>query len=211
LLSVAAGSHYRADNLLEQGILAELRGRPQPVLFRQALQEFLRTSAHLQSVDQKMGELIAIHQRGKLNPTFNASLVRILREAPTFERVDLSGRRYSNVAGKTATNLKNPKTLLEIMESQRVGVRAVKKQLDETIQAFRAVIPLAERHEFAALILSGRHGFADKIQQSVDLMGVLTQYYVRSCMTTIDATMQAYPAGLEWLKDTQRKGAPRQP
>jgi hypothetical protein len=76
--------------------------------------------------------------------------------------------------------------------------------MDETIEAFRSVLPYAEKGEFAAMMLSGRHGFADKIQQSVDLMGIYGRYYTSTCMATIAATMQAYPAGLEWLKDGER-------
>jgi len=156
-------------------------------------------------LDQRLTELRRIHARGVQDKGFADALARILGEAPPIERVQLGGRRYANVAreGQPAAS-RPPRDLAEIMEFQQEDLRILKRQLDETIQAFRAVLPFADRHEFAALILSGRQGFSDKIQQSVDLIGTFTRFYTRSCMPTIDATMQIYPAGLGWLRDRQR-------
>jgi hypothetical protein len=49
------------------------------------------------------------------------------------------------------------------------------------------------------MMLSGRQGFADKIQQSVQLLGVFNRFYTTGCMASIAATMQVYPKGLQWL------------
>jgi hypothetical protein len=191
-------------------VLAELEGKPNPKLFREALAQFTLASQQMGELDRLMGELIEIHHQGKPDPTFAEALGKILADARGFERVSLAGRRYANVAqDTTAAPPRNPRDLAEIMAMQQADLRVLKKQLDGTIGAFRAVIPLADRHEFAALILSGRQGFGDKIQQSVDLLGTFGRFYTRSCMTTIDATMQAYPAGLTWLRDSQRKNQAR--
>jgi hypothetical protein len=196
-------AHYQGDDLLERGVLAELESKPNPDLFRQALAQFEECSRQMAVLDGKLVELIAIHQRGVPDRLFDATTRKILREQTAVERVSLTGSRYSNVArGRRIRSAPQPRDLLEVMQMQRSDLSLLKKQLDGMIEAFRAVIPLADQHEFAALILSGRHGFADKIQQSVRLIGVYGQFYVRSCSATIDATMQIYPSGLKWLKDS---------
>ena len=199
-------AHYRGDDLLEKGVMAELRGQPKPAMFREALEQFQSSARGMATLDKEIAALQEVHQRGKEDPTFVESLARILRDAPALERVSLSGRRYSNVA-KQAAELPRakPASLADIMQQQREDLAIVRKQMEETIVAFKAVLPLAERGEFAALILSGRQGFSDKIQQSVDLIGTFGRSYTRGCSATIDATMQIYPKGLGWLRDSQRK------
>lgn len=200
-----------ADDLLEQGVLAELRGSPKPELFHDALKRFEDSAAWMEQLDNRMGELQEIDRKGKLDPGFDAALHKVLADAPMIERVSASGVRYSNVATIPPAKLTppaRPVTLQELMQEQRNDLTIVRKQLQQTIEAFRAVIPAADRGEFAALMLSGRAGFADRIQQAVDLIGVYELSYTRGCMTTITATMHAYPAGLSWLKDATRTPLP---
>lgn len=189
--------------MLEKGVMAEFDGKPDADKFKQALTHFENCSALMGELDGKFGELIAIHRKGELEKNFKKSLERILGESNFQERPSLEKLRYSNVA-KEAQQKTQPKlrNLLDIMESQRSALQLVKQQLDDTIGAMRNVIPLAEKGEFAAMMLSGRHGFSDKVQQSVHLIGVYSQFYTRPCMATIDATMQSYPSGLQWLKQS---------
>ncbi len=196
-----AGKHYEADDLLERGVLADMSGKPQPALFRQALARFKECSAAMALLDRKMGELIAIHEKGKPVPEFGETLRKILEQGGPVPRVSLTGVRYANVARDQQQPPKDfPKDLASIMAAQRSDLQILKKQLDGMIAAFTDVMPLGEKGEFSAALLSGRHGFADKVQQSVYLTGVFVQFYVSTCMATIDATMQVYPKGLEWLK-----------
>jgi hypothetical protein len=183
--------------------MAEFDGKPDAEKFKQALKHFEECSALMVQLDTRFGELIAIHRKGKLSANFAKSLERILKESDFQERPSLEKLRYSNVA-KDAQPKTQPKLrdLLDIMESQRSALHLVKQQLDDMVGAMRNVIPLAEKGEFAAMMLSGRHGFSDKVQQSVNLIGVYSQFYTRPCMATIDATMQSYPSGLEWLKQS---------
>jgi hypothetical protein len=199
LLQKVVGTHYVADGLLERGVLADMSGHPKPQLFKQALSKFKESSNAMSLLDKKLGELIAIHNSGKLEPGFEQALERILGQANAVPRVALSGTRYANAAGVGRTDEPQIKSLLNIMEAQRKDLGILKTQLDEMIAAFGAVIPIAERGEFASTLLSGRQGFADKVQQSVYLTGVFSNFYVSKCMATIDATMQVYPAGLNWL------------
>jgi hypothetical protein len=204
LFNQVVAAHYRGDDRLERGVLAELQGKPDPRQFRRALEEFQTTARHLATLDKELAALQEIHKQGKEDPAFAEALTRILRDAPALERVSLSGRRYSNVA-RDAVKDARPKarSLAELMSQQREDLGIVRKQLDETIVAFRQVLPLADRGEFAALILSGRQGFSDKIQQSVDMIGTFSRSYTRGCSATIDATMQIYPKGLGWLRRSQ--------
>lgn len=204
-------SHYEADDLLEKGVLAELRGEPRPELFRAALLKFEEALEWAQVLDRQLGELTAIHQGKEVNPLFMKSLGKILAEHPPVERVQLHDVRYANIARMRQEAAAPPpmgKDLMVIVADQRHDLGIVSKQLRETVEAFRNVLPLAEEGQFAALMLSGRAGFADKIQQSVELVETFARYYSLSCMTTIAATMQVYPSGLEWLKAPPEKMAP---
>lgn len=198
--------HYEGDDLLEQGVMAEFDGSPKPELFKTALGKFEETGTQIDAVAAKLDELIAIHKAGKLTREFEMALNKILSESRDDERVTLAWRRYANVAreGQPRIGSKPPRNLLAVMQAQKADLAVLRKQLDDTIQAFRTVIPYAERGEFAAMMLSGRHGFADKIQQSVDLLQVFGRFYTSKCMATIAATMHAYPAGLAWLRDSER-------
>ena len=199
-------THYIADDYLEQGIMAELDGKPKPELFKLALSKFEECSQQMEALQKKMRNLMATHKSGKINKTFDQATRKILKEQRPVERVSLTRVRHSNIAQPiNVLQQKQPKDLTEIMQMQLADLATMKKQLDSTIEALRADIPLAERHEFAAMMLSGRHGFADKIQQSVDMMGVYGQSYVRSCSSTIDATMQVFPNGLQWLKQADNR------
>lgn len=198
--------HYQGDDLLEQGVMAEFDGKPDPKLFVAALKRFEETQQQMTVLDKKLGELITIHKQGKATPEFEVALRKILVQSRGPERVSLMWLRYSNVARQ---GIAPPPTdvvdLLTTMEAQRADLAVLRRQLADTIQAFQAVIPYAEKGEFATMMLSGRHGFAEKIQQSVDLLGVYGRFYTSKCMATIAATMQAYPAGLSWLKDPERR------
>jgi hypothetical protein len=203
-----AQHHYEGDDLLEQGVLAELEGKPNPKLFRQALEKFETCLADMDALDQKMAELARIDASAKYNRAYQVALGKILRDSAGFERISLSGVRYANIAGRARPAMGKPRTGAEILAIQRKDLGLMRKQLRDTVSAFKTMLPLADKGQFSALILSGRHGFSDKIQQSVDLIGTYTKSYTRGCMTTIDATMQAFPAGLKWLRMPDNSPAP---
>jgi hypothetical protein len=58
---------------------------------------------------------------------------------------------------------------------------------------------LAEKGEFAQVMLSGRNAFGDKMPQFTDMISAFERLYTRTCMATIATTMQIYPKGFEWL------------
>src|SRR5260221_975026 len=90
-------AHYRGDDFLEKGVIAELRGKPNPAMFRSALSQFQIAAREMAALDGDLAALQAIAARGKEDPAFADALARILKDAPPVERVSLSGRRYSNI------------------------------------------------------------------------------------------------------------------
>lgn len=178
-----------------------MKGTPKPELFHQAYGKFQECADAMDQLAVRMTELIEAHAQYGDDPKFAAALSRILREADRLERVSMTGVRYSNIGGaRGAMRSNRPKDLANMLQMQRNDLALLRKQMRDTLAEFAKVLPLADRGEFASLILSGRHGFSDRIQQSVDMLGTYTTFYTRSCMTTIDATMQVYPSGLGWLR-----------
>lgn len=204
LFNQVARLHYEGDDLLEQGVLAEMKGAPKPEYFHEAYNKFQQCADAMDNLALRMTDLIETHKKYGDDPKFAASLGRILREADRLERVSMTGVRYSNVGGARIRARNNrPSDLQNMLQMQRNDLALLRRQMRDTLSEFAKVLPLADRGEFASLILSGRHGFSDRIQQSVDMLGTFTTFYTRSCMTTIDATMQVYPSGLGWLREAQ--------
>ena len=46
--------------------------------------------------------------------------------------------------------------------------------------------------------------------QFTDLISAFERLYIRSCMATISATMQTYPAGFAWLKKPEGNEKPEE-
>jgi hypothetical protein len=201
LLTSVVRHHYAADDLIERAATAELDGRPDPALFKEALREYEMASAGLLELQKQLDELIGLHRTGKPVKLFEEALARLLREQAPLPAVALRGQRHSNAAGDAgpldATRF--PQSLLAVLQAQREAAEVVRRQLDETIESLRAVTPRADRGEFMSIVLSGRSGFGDKADESVELLGRLTTLHTSTCSTTIAAAEHAYPAGFEWL------------
>lgn len=180
--------------------MAELDGKPNPEMFRSAFKLFEETAREMDQMQTKLDELVVIYKRGQPVKVFEDSVSKIYKEMDDIERVSLRGGRFSNIAtGQKPPASARPTNLLEAMEAQRADLILLRKQLGETLDTFRAVVPLAEKKQFVPMMLSGRAGFSSKVQQAVHLLGVYSRFYMRTCMGTIEATMQAYPAGFDWL------------
>ena len=87
-----------------------------------------------------------------------------------------------------------------IIRAQRDDLKILKSKMDEVLAGLRDAIPLAEKAEFAAVMLSGRNSFGDKMPQFTDMISAFDRLYVRTCTSTIAATMQVYPRGFEWVR-----------
>ncbi len=207
-------AHLESGTLLEQGVLADMKGESGADLLKKSFEKFSESRALMDKLYAKLDELRQINNSNEGLPEYEAALRRILRDHPALERVSLTEVRFANIArGKHLEEYKKPigSNLDELLANIQQDLSLLQKQFDETIIAFRAVLPVAEKGGVAALVLSGRAPFPEKVQQSADLMMVFAQYYNRACMATIAADMQVYPKGLEWLKPPSKGWSPTKP
>jgi len=193
-------TYYKGNSYLESGILAELDDQPNPALFRAALGSYESSADQMIILDQKLAELIEIDRSGQKVQLFEDALAKILREGVPFERLSTRGVRYANAGGLKPDQQRELRNSGDILVAQREDLKILQNALREAIAALREAIPLAEKREFVPVMLSGRNAFADKMPKFTDMISAYERFNIRGCMATIDATMQVYPAGFEWLK-----------
>jgi hypothetical protein len=196
---------HQANAPLEAGVLAEFEHKQdnskplRPELFRETMKGLMELSAHLAELDAKLNDLGQFVSSRKVTPVFDLTLARMLKEDRPIERLSTSGVRYAEVAG-IASNQGVVDGMGGIIRAQRQDLGLLRNKLDEVVSGLRDAIPLAEKGEFAPVMLSGRNSFGDRMPQFTDMISAFERLYVRTCMTTIAATMQIYPQGFEWLK-----------
>lgn len=196
------GAQTEADHLLEQGVLADLKGEESYPLLEKALQKLKESRAHMDGIDQHIGKLIEIDRSNKALPEHDTAVERILRNYPPIERVSLTNSRFANIGGGSGIAINygplgsNFQQLLHNLQSDLSVLKAV---TDRSIEAFSAVLPVAKKGGFAAIVLSGRAPMPERIMHNVDQTTVYVQFHNRACMVAIAADMQVYPKGLEWI------------
>lgn len=193
-------TYYKGNSYLESGILAELDGKPNPALFRAALGSYESSADQMVLLDQKLAELIEIDRSGEKVKVYENALEKILKEAPPFERLASRGVRYANAGGLKRDEPAPLRSSTDILVGQREDLKILRNALHEAIGALREAIPLAEKGQFVPVMLSGRNAFGDKMPKFTDMISAYERFNIRTCMATIDATMQVYPAGFEWLQ-----------
>jgi hypothetical protein len=196
-------SRFEAGRRLERGVLADMKGEPSSEILGDSLEKLQESRAAMDKLSARFEQLRDINRKNRVIPEYEAALGRILRNHPAVERVSLRDARFANVArGSLRESNKKPigSNLDQILGNIIEDLTILKTQLDQTIEAFRQVLPVAKQGGFAAMVLSGRAALPEKVLQSADMALVYAQFYNRACMTTIAADMQVYPKGLEWLK-----------
>jgi hypothetical protein len=192
---------YRGNIALEDGILAEFDRKPAPAKFRAAAKEYEVSLAGLGKLASRLEEQVKTEASAPKVPAFEQALSKVLAEAGTFERLDLHRARYANAGGSDKQpRSKQLTSLHDILVAQLEDVNALRPKLKQVIDGLRSATALADKSQFVPVMLSGRNAFADTMPQYSDLLSAFQRFSVRSCMTTIDATMQIYPQGVEWLK-----------
>ena len=195
-------TYFKANSHLEEGIVAELTGKPASAEFRASLKGFEELADKMVVLDRKLTDLAEFdkqHADQKI-PVYEDTVKKVLRESKPFERVGDAGARYAEVGGAKGSKPSAILNTSDILVAQRDDLRLLQKKLNEVIEAMRNAIPLAEKGEFVRVMLSGRNAFGSKMPQFTDMMSAYDRFVVRSCMETIDATMQTYPKGWEWLQ-----------
>ena len=199
-----------AGRLLEMGVLADIRREESDKILEKALGKLKESRKHMDRLHAKIDDLRTIEKKNKPLPEHVTALANILKNHPPIERVSLTNSRFANVSqaqgisvhfGPVGSNFD------ELLESMQTDLAILKKEHDQAIEAFEAVLPTAKDGGFAAIVLSGRAPLPERIMHSADQMMVFVHSVDRRCMTTIAADMQVYPKGLEWLpKAGWRKG-----
>jgi hypothetical protein len=196
---------HQANSPLEEGVLAEFEHKVdrskglKANLFRQTLVGLTELRTNLDDLDVKLADVESFVSSKKVTPVFDTTVARLLREDRPIERLSATGVRYSEVSGITSKD-GVIEGIAGILAAQRADLRILTNKLDEVIAGLRDAIPLAEKGEFAAVMLSGRNVFGDKMPQFTDMISAYERLYVRTCMATIAATMQIFPRGFEWVR-----------
>ncbi len=194
-----------ANRPLEAGVLAEMEhivhGTPmRPYNFKETLISLQLLREKLAVLDLRLRELRVLADDGDTLPEFEKTITAILNEQQVL-RLSLQGVRYADFAGKK--NQSQPIIgLVGIVDAQIMDLGILRQVLEEVIEGTRNAIPLAEKGEFARVMLSGRNEFGDKMPQFTDMIYTYQKLYAQTCMSSIAATMQTYPKGFTWLEPT---------
>lgn len=203
---------HESNAPLEAGVLAEFEHtidakKPlKPERFRQTLAALQKLDVQLAVLDRTLAVVIDSLE-GKddeITPGFNDAVAKLLHESRDIRRVSQIGNRYADIATGGQGSNAMPDSVLGIYKAQRADLKIVRGLLSDVMAGLRDAIPLAEKGEFARVMLSGRNAFGDKMPQFTDMFSAYDRFYVQSCMATIAATMQIYPAGFEWLKTSKK-------
>jgi hypothetical protein len=199
------GEQVAANRLMEKGNLAEFRGKVDPASFRQSHEHMVRS---LKAMDAALADytvLIETLERDPGLPIFTKTVQQLLAESGPWERISRrSGTRYSDLGvalphgGKDAPEVF--KDLASVMKAQREDLNALRHLTAEVIKRFQDVLPLTEKRQFVRAMLSGRWAFGDKYEEMVEARSTFSHFYTRSCMVSIQAVMQIYPAGFAFLQ-----------
>ena len=196
---------HKANSQLEKGILAEFQSKldARVGIQSQAFQSALALLRQLENVMGRYSNEVQILQKlnaaCKKQASLVAALSKVLHEARPLIRLSTRGVRYSDTGGLTTKKSPPIRNQADILNAWQTDLGILTKVLREVIVDLRDAIPLAERGNFASMMLSGRRGFADKMPQFTDMFSAYERLYVRTVMATIAATMQVYPKGYEWL------------
>src|SRR5206468_3310285 len=110
--------------------------------------------------------------------------------------VSLVNSRFANVSqgNDIVVNLGSVgNSFDEMLANMQADLLILEKEYDETIEAFRAILPAARKGGFAAIVLSGRAPLPEKIMHSIDQTMVYVHFVDRACQASIAADMQVYP------------------
>jgi hypothetical protein len=196
---------HDANTPLEEGVLAEFKyhtgeGKElKPELYRETLFQLQKLDRQFAVLKSRLIAMDKFVQTMDIAEGFESTLTKILAESTEVRRLSQSSMRYSDVGGKAAKEPDPMNGIRGIIKAQVEDLDILDTVLADVIVGLRDAMPLAEKGEFAAVMLSGRNMFGDRNPQFTNLFSAYERLYVTSCMATIAATMQVYPTGFEWL------------
>jgi hypothetical protein len=194
-----------ASYSLENGILAEFDSKIDRTKslqideYRKALTGYTQMRSAMNGLDQAIQVLQGVDAKCEKVENFVETLKRNLTGSTAFPRLSTTGVRFSDAAGLPSEQISPMYSIADILQAWKNDLGVMEKTLDEVIGAMKDAMPLAERGEFAAVMLSGRNAFGEKMPQFTNMFSAYQRLYVTAVLSTITTTMQVYPSGFEWL------------
>lgn len=196
-----------ASYSLENGILAEFDNKVDPANalrideYQIALDGYIEMRAAMNELSAAIAILQEVDANCEKVEEFALALERNLREAEDFPRIGTAGVRYSDAAGVPKEGISSMASITDILAAWQSDLATMAITLDEVIAAMKDAMPLTERGQFAAVMLSGRNAFGEKMPQFTNMFSAYQRLYVTTVLATISTTMQVYPNGYEWLAE----------
>jgi len=189
---------------IEEGVIAEfehkLNNTPlKPRYYKETLYGLEVLSVKLETLAETLDDAYTLINGGDIDPDFNEALTKLLADDKTIVRLSLVGARYSDISGKAAEQ-ETIDGISGIFGALQDDLSMLRTLLKDVTAATREAIPLAEKGEFAEVMLSGRNAFGDKMPQFTDMISAYERLYVQLSLSTIAGTMQVYPKGFKWLR-----------
>jgi hypothetical protein len=191
---------------LENGILAEFDSKIDKTKslkideYRKALSGYAEMRLAMNDLDKAIQVLQGADAKCEKVETFVETLKRNLTESAAFPRLSTAGVRFADAAGLPSENISPMHSIADVLQAWKNDLGVMEKTLDEVIAAMKDAMPLAERGQFAAVMLSGRNAFGEKMPQFTNMFSAYQRLYVTAVLATITTTMQVYPNGFEWLR-----------
>ena len=195
----------KANTHLEHGVIAEFESKldrnkqAKAEEFHLAYEGYVQLQEKMGEFEQAIKELQAVDHKCEKVPEYEAALAKVLAEGRPLPRLSRTGVRFADAAGLPTDRLKPIQGTSDILRAWQADLAVLSKTFDEVVVGLRDALPLAEKGEFAAVMLSGRNAFGDKNPQFTDMFSAYERMYTQTVLATINTTMQVYPKGYEWL------------
>jgi hypothetical protein len=194
---------------IDEAILAEAEGKPQPVLLRQALAALDDVDATTQALDDALAALAAVDKQDRRLAVYEDALARILRDRRAGGWTPDAPLRHAHAAAASPPPAAEVADVAGILRRQREDAAALRRSVDELRAAARDAVPLAEKGGIADAAFAGRVALLAKLRQAMARLESARAFALESCAATWDAVFQIYPTGLEYLEETTNAEAKR--
>ncbi len=200
------GRQVEGNRFMERGNIAEFHGGADAGSFRLAFSHLSESVPAMKRALNLYDELLKTLKSEPTLKVFDETTRKLYQEAQPFQRISQrDGARYSDLGKQVLDPDTDPMaasrfdSVESVLEAQREDLKMLLHLTERTLGAFEGVLPLTEKGEFVQMMLSGRSSFSDFYEELVYARSTFTDFYTKSCMVSIQAVMQTYPAGFEFL------------
>ncbi|MCB0280819.1 MAG: hypothetical protein KDD94_15040 [Calditrichaeota bacterium] len=215
-LFTQALEHFKASLVAADEVLANydelismLEQNPTLPVYDERMEELLRERVPFERIspDAKLSEgdgnnkfvQFAITSIGLMGVTF----VFAGRKKPSHSKWFLLSVFLIISLGSCNNVQEDPRTeitsLPKILQAQREDFKYLRDQTANVIAGFDEVLPIAEEGRFVITMLPEEISFPTVYDSLIRDRAIFTNFYTQSCLVSVDATMDVYPAGFEFL------------